>query len=119
MHRRWSRVAAGTQQPHREQDTNPDVDPCFLGSRSGHFWRLDLDPFCTCQMRTLFGSGQIYILLRGQNQEPFGYQICTNCLGPDTNLFWMINLEPYLVMFVHFWAPDLDLFLGAKNGSHR
>ena len=31
MHRRWSRVTAGTQLPHREQDTNPDVVPCLSG----------------------------------------------------------------------------------------
>ena len=48
MHRRWSKVAAGTQQPHREQDTNPDVVPCLSGfqiwtileARSGPFLHI-------------------------------------------------------------------------------
>ena len=90
-----------------------------LGSKSGQFWRLDLDPFCTYQMWSLFISGQIYLLLRGQNQEPFGYQICTHFLGPDTNLFWVPDLEPYLVIFVQFWAPDLDQFLATRNGNQN
>ena len=90
-----------------------------LGSKSGQFWRLDLDPFCTYQMWSLFISGQIYLLLRGQNQEPFGYQICTHFLGPDTNLFWVPDLKPYLVIFVQFWAPDLDQFLATRNGNQN
>jgi hypothetical protein len=90
-----------------------------LGSKSGQFWRLDLDPFCTYQMWPIFISGQIYLLLRGQNQEPFGYQICTNFLGPDTNLFWVPDLEPYLIIFVQFWAPDLEPFLATRNGNQN
>ena len=88
-----------------------------LGSKSGQFWGLEMDPFCTYQMWPLFISGQIYLLLRGQNQEPFGYQICTNFLGPDTNLFWVPDLEQYLIIFVQFWAPDLEPFLATRNGN--